>query len=117
MVLAPQVQDLLNDFIRRSVRMAPANRLGVAKTLNTGPSIGIAPSIETGTDDAELSTSSDDGANPVGVLKNAELALYLTLILIHWKHPPSSIRRLQDVSCEVVHIYKSRNSLVTVRQG
>jgi hypothetical protein len=38
---------------------------------------------------------------------SAQLAAYLTLILVHWKHPPSPIRRLLDVSREVVHIYES----------
>lgn len=43
--------------------------------------------------------------DPVGVLKNAELALYLALIPGHWKHTPSHIRRLSDVFREVVQIY------------
>jgi hypothetical protein len=39
------------------------------------------------------------------MLKNAKFATNLTLIAVHWKHPPSPDRGLMDVSREFLDIY------------
>ena len=104
-VLAPQMQNLLDNLVRCPVGVVSGDWLGIAETVFTVLAIGLSPSIEAGAPDPEISTGDGHAADLVSVVKNTEFATYLALILVHGKHPPSRRSRLTDVSRKVVHIY------------
>ena len=69
--------------------------------------VGLTPAIKASTVNSKIMACLCYMLGLLGVLKNAEFALNLALLVVYEHLPPSEIKKLMKMFCEYRHIYNN----------
>jgi hypothetical protein len=105
MVIAAQVQNLLNDLGWRLIGRVLWNGFSILQPFLASGPIRSPPSTKAGFTDPKMAAGLADATDLISMLQNPKFTLNLSLIVRHENFLPPKLGMLSDVSRESVHIY------------